>query len=111
MSFKLRWSPEALEDLDRIWREVREASGDYDTADEYIAGLRKAVGRKREYPLSGTPLNFMGMFTGIRYVPYKRYLAFYRVRNNRIEVGRVLFDAADYMNRLFGFFIDGKPEE
>lgn len=103
MTCKLRWSPEALKDLDRIWEEVLEASGDIDTAERYIAGLRKTVSRKREYPESGTPLNFMGVFTGIRYVHYKRYLAFYRIRNDRMEIGRVLFDGCDYMDKLLEY--------
>ena len=65
--------------------------------------------QKKDFPESGTPLNFMGVFSGIRFVHYKRYLVFYRVRNNAMEIGRVLFDGSDYMNKLFGF-IDGKTE-
>ena len=109
MICKLLWSSDALDDLDRIWTEVNEASGDFDVADDYIAGLRKAISQKREYPMTGTPLNFMGVFTGIRFVHYKRYLAFYRVRDDVMEVGRILFDGSDYMNKLFGF-IDGGTE-
>ena len=108
MICKLRWTPEALNDLDRIWDEVLEVSGEMDTADRYIAGLRKAVSRKREYPESGTPLNFMGVFTGIRFVHFKKYLAFYRIRNDRIEIIRILFDRSDYIDKLFGY-IDNNP--
>ena len=68
-----------------------------------ISGLRNEISRKREYPHSGTPLEFLGMSTGIRYVHYKRYLVFYRVRKDAIEIGRVLFDGSDYMKKLFGF--------
>lgn len=103
MTFKLLWSPEARDDLDRIRMDVLKASGDLDTADRYIAGLRSAVSRKREFPQSGSPLNFMGVFTGIRFVHYKRYMVFYRVRDNSLEVGRVLFDGSDYSKILFGF--------
>ena len=108
MICKLRWTPEALKDLDRIWEEVLEASGEMDTADRYIAWLRMAVSRKREFPESGTPLNFMGVFTGIRFVHFKRYLAFYRIQSDRLEVIRILFDSSDYMNKLFGY-IDSDP--
>jgi plasmid stabilization system protein ParE len=103
MNFRLLWSSDALDDLDSIWKDVLKASGDYETADSYIAGLRNEISRKREYPHSGTPLKFLGMSAGIRYVHYKRYLVFYRVRKDAIEIGRVLFDGSDYMKKLFGF--------
>lgn len=103
MNFRLLWSPQARDDLDSIRMDILKASGDLDTADRYIDGLRNAVRRKREFPQSGLPLNFMGVFTGIRFVHYKRYLVFYRVRDDVLEVGRVLFDGSDYMKTLFGF--------
>ncbi|MBR3017031.1 MAG: type II toxin-antitoxin system RelE/ParE family toxin [Clostridia bacterium] len=102
MSCQLRWSPAALEDLDSIWSDVLEASGDVVTADRFVAGLREAVSGKKEFPMSGTPLLFMGVFTGIRYVRFKRYIAFCRVRGDVLEVSRVLFEASDYMKPLFG---------
>ena len=91
MTCRLLWSSDALDDLDSIWKDVLTASGDSETADRYIAGLRKEIILKKEYPHSGTPLEFMGMFTGIRFVHYKRYLVFYRIRKDAIEIGRVLF--------------------
>ena len=102
MSHKLRYSPEALDDLDRIWSEVWEVSRDFDTADKYIDDLRDKVRKKIDFPKSGSPLFYMGEFTGIYLVYFKEYIAFYRIRGDAIEVGRVLFAKSDYMKTFFG---------
>ena len=44
----------------------------------------------------------MGEFTGIYYVTFKEYIAFYRINENRMEIGRILFARSDYMKTLFG---------
>ena len=44
----------------------------------------------------------MGEFTGIYYVAFKEYIAFYRINENRMEIGRILFARSDYMKTLFG---------
>lgn len=102
MSFKLRYSPEALDDMDRVWSEVWEASRDFDTADKYIADLRARIRKKTDFPKSGSPLSYMGEFTGIYMVFLKSYIAFYRIRDDAIEVGRVLYAGSDYMKTFFG---------
>ena len=102
MSCDLRYSPAALEDLDHIWYGVCEASGSFDTADRYLDDLRDKIRKKKKYPKTGNPLLYMGEFTGIYMVPFKAYIAFYRIRGNVMEVGRVLYSKSDYMKTLFG---------
>ena len=102
MSFEVTYSPLAEEDLDIVWDEVFEASQNFDTADKYVRDLRAEVRKKKKYPKTGTPLTFMGEFTGLYYVTFKEYRAFYRIIGNLIEVGRVLFARSDYMKTLFG---------
>lgn len=102
MSYTIVYAPEAQSDLDRIWDEVYETSKSVEIADQYIEGLRNALRKKKHYPKTGSSLSFMGEPTGIYYVSFKRYIAFYRIRDKRIEVGRVLFAGSDYMKSLFG---------
>ena len=102
MTYELVYSPESLEDLDRIWSEVWEVSRDPDTADEYIKGLRGSVRKKRDYPKSGIPVSYMGEFTGIYMVSFKAYIAFYRIHGNVIEIGRFLYAKSDYLRILYG---------
>ncbi len=99
---KLRYSPEALVDLDRVWLEVLEASQDLKPTEQYIEDLRNAVRKKTAFPKSGSPLFWNGVFTGIYFVPFKAYLAFYRVNEASVEVGRILPMKSDYMKTLFG---------
>lgn len=102
MIFSVRYTPEAVRDLDSVWDGVVEASKSYDIADRYVAGLRGAIAKKRQFPMSGSPLLYRGLFTGFYYVNYKKYMIFYRVKDNYIEVLRVIMSKRDYMTILFG---------
>ena len=102
MSYELVYSPESLEDLDRIWAEIWDASGAFDIADNYVDGLRDSVKAKKKYPKTGMPLSYMGEFTGIYMARFKAYIAFYRIRGSIIEVGRFLYAKSDYLKILFG---------
>ena len=102
MSYELVYSPESLDDLDKIWSEVWDASGDFDIADRYVDGLRNSVRIKKKYPRSGIPLSYLGEFTGIYMVQFKAYIAFYRIHGSVIEVGRFLYAKSDYLKILFG---------
>ncbi len=102
MSAELRYTPDALRDLTAVWRSVYEVSKSMETADEYVAGILRALEAKKPFPLSGSPLDFNGLATGIYSVPYKRYRAFYRVRDGAMEVGRILPTRRDYVAVLFG---------
>ena len=108
MSYKLVYSPVSIEDLDRIWTEVWTASKSVEISDQYVNGLITSVKKKIDYPKSGSPVSYMGEFTGIYMVSFKAYVAFYRIRGNVIEVGRFLFAKSDYMQALFGW---SEPEE
>lgn len=98
----IRYSPEAVNDLEIIWEGVLEVSGSFDTADAYIQGIRDEIRKRKLYPQSGKRLHYDGEFSGIYYVTYKEYHVFYRVREDVIEVGRVLYGGSDYIRTLFG---------
>lgn len=50
MSYGVRYTPEAIRDLDALWDGVYEASKDYDTADRYVDGLMGKIAEKKEFP-------------------------------------------------------------
>ena len=102
MSVRLVYSPAAVRDLERVWDEVFAASADAETADGYLEALREAIRAKTEFPRSGRPVEYCGLFTGFYLVRCKAYSAFYRVREDRMEAARVLFFRQDYMAVLFG---------
>lgn len=102
MNYEVTYSSVAEDDLDRVWDEVYMASQDFDTADKYVNDLRAVIRKIKKYPKTGTQLTYMGEFTGIYYVTFKEYIAFYRIVGNLIEVGRILFARSDYIKILFG---------
>ena len=102
MTYSIRYSPEAVRDMDAVWDGILKASGNYDIADRYIDELRAAIATKKAYPFSGTPLQYRGLFTGFYSINYKKYKAFYRVHDGFIEVARVIMVKRDYMRILFG---------
>lgn len=59
---EIKYSPQALRDLDGIWDDIVRVSVGYDTADIYISNIRDAVKGKREFPKSGTPLYYGNFF-------------------------------------------------
>lgn len=111
MTCKVRYTPKAQRDMDDVWEGVYEASGDFDTADRYVLGLMDAVAEKKEFPQSGIPLEYRGLFTGYYSVNYKAYKAFYRIRNDCIEVLRIVLMKQDYMQILFNPDMTGIPPE
>lgn len=102
MVYHLRYSPIAENDLDRVWDEVWEASQSFDIADKYVENLRSALKKKTKYPKTGSPLTYMGEFTGLYFVTFKAYMAFYGISGNAINVARVIYSGSDYMKILFG---------
>ncbi len=102
MTDKNRYAPEALRDMDAVWDGVWEASGSYDLADQYVNEFADVIAGKKEFPLSGIPLYYRGLFTGYYSVNFKAYKAFYRVREDCIEAARIVMKKQNYMKKLFG---------
>lgn len=100
MSYIVKFSPLALADLDRVYYEVFQACLDNNTTRKYVSELIDKIENKKEFPESGTPLNFNNIFTGYRFVIYKSYIAFYYIDSNTIYVDRVLYSKSDYIKKL-----------
>lgn len=106
MNYSIRYTPQAMRDMDAVWDSVFEASMAYDIADRYVEEFTDAIAEKRFFPFSGIPLQYRGLFTGFYSVNYKKYKALYRVRDCYVEVIRIIMTKRDYMTILFG-----EPEE
>ncbi len=106
MICSVRYTPQAMRDMDAVWDGVYEASKNFDIADRYVEAFADEISSKRLFPFSGIPLLYRGMFTGFYSVTYKKYKAFYRVKDGYAEVLRIIPAKRDYMTILFG-----EPEE
>jgi addiction module RelE/StbE family toxin len=83
---ELRWSSRAADDLERIANRIRKDSSE--AAQRVALALYEGVGHLREYPHSGRP----GREEGSRELVYPRlpYLAVYRVRDDVVEISRII---------------------
>ena len=102
MTYKIRYTPEAQRDMDRIWDDVLETSKDYDITSKYLKEMRNAISKKGKAPKTGTPLYYCGLFTGYYHIRFKAYTVFYRIEDDRMEVAHVIPVKRDYMVILFG---------
>lgn len=99
--YPIRYSSEAVNDLDIVWDDVYEASKNYDIADKYVDDLMDQIQEKEIFPQSGIPLLYGNLFTGFYSVNFKKYKAFYRIKDGYIEVARIIMNKRDYMKIIF----------
>lgn len=98
----IKYSPEALNDLDEIWIYISESLSNPVSANNTINGILDTIDVLKEFPKSGKPLEFSnGINTNYRFVRYKNYIAFYRVSDNNIFVDRIIYGKRDSMKILF----------
>jgi plasmid stabilization system protein ParE len=93
--------------MDAVWDGVYEASRNFDVADRYVSEFVDEIEAKKLFPLSGIPLQYRGLFTGYYSVNFKKYKAFYRVRDGYVEVARIIMTKSNYMKILFDEPEDG----
>ncbi|MDY4812704.1 MAG: type II toxin-antitoxin system RelE/ParE family toxin [Ruminococcus sp.] len=99
---KIKYSPEALNDLDEIWKYISVNLSNLISANNTINGILDTIDVLKEFPKSGKPLEFSnGIKTNYRFVRYKNYIAFYRISDNNIFVDRIIYGKRDYMKILF----------
>ena len=77
---------QAKDDLIEIWLYI--AADSPSTADLFIDYVYKQAGKLCSNPELGRKRD--ELLTGIRCLPVKRYLIFYRINKNNIEIVRVL---------------------
>ena len=102
MRYRIRYTPAAQRDMDIVWDGVLAASASYDTADKYVDEFAEKIAGKTDFPESGIPLYYRGLFTGFYSINFKAYKAFYRIKDGYIEVIRVLPAMMEYLKILFG---------
>lgn len=103
MQSKIEYSPRALKDLDEIWDYIEVKLCNPSAAQNTVDGIMDRVDGIASFPESGSKLEFEnGLNSGYRYVVFKNYLAFYRLKpNDVVYVDRVIYGGRDYMSILF----------
>lgn len=103
MQSKIEYSPRALKDLDEIWDYIEVELCNPSAAQNTVDGIMDRVDGIASFPESGSKLEFEnGLNSCYRYVVFKNYLAFYRLKpNDIVYVDRVIYGGRDYMSILF----------
>ena len=100
---ELKYSPEALRDLDEIWKYIHSDLCNPDAADNTVNTILDKTEALRDFPYSGTPLDVISrIHSDYRFVTANSFLAFYRVYDGIVYVDRVLYERRDCLRVLFG---------
>jgi toxin ParE1/3/4 len=81
------WSPEALADIDHLWDYYVQAAGP-STADRILREIAKAVAVMGDFPLAGRARDEIR--SGLRSLAVTPQIVFYRLKDDRPEIVRVL---------------------
>ncbi len=89
---RIRWSPEAVDDLDRIFHRIR--LDNPDAARRVAREIYRRVDRLKVFPTRGR----VGRVEGTRELVFTPlpYIAVYRVAENIVEIGRIYHGAQDW---------------
>lgn len=102
MKVSVKFSPEALKDLDEICDYIANVLKSPDAADNTVNKILDKTDLLSDNPEIGTQLFFENdLFSGYRYMVSDNYLAFYRITNESVFVDRVIYGKRDYMKILF----------
>ena len=103
MQSKIEYSPKAVRDLDEIWDYIENELCNPSAAQNTIDGIMDKIDDLAMFPESEAKLEFdNGLESGYRFVVFKNYFAFYRLRpDNVVYVDSVVYAGRDYMRILF----------
>jgi toxin ParE1/3/4 len=89
------YRPEAVDDLEEIFRFVLDLSRDRHTARRFVERIRERCRRIGETPLGGTPRDDLA--PGIRTVPFeRRAVVAYRMVDGAVEITNIFYGGRDY---------------
>ena len=99
----LKYSHEALKDLDEIWEYINSDLCNPDAADHTVNAILDKTESLREFPYSGVPLDTISrIHSNYRFIPVNSFLAFYRVQDGVVYIDRILYSRRDCLRILFG---------
>lgn len=81
------WAPEALDDIDLLWNYYAEVAG-RPTADKIVREIAKVVKTIEDFPFAGRARDEIR--TGLRSLAVTPQIVFYRLKNDRPEIVRIL---------------------
>ena len=109
MKNKIYYSPEARQDLDKIWEHIASELQNPSAAEKTINHILHAVSQLEDFAEIGALLSSIADVEGdYRVLVTGKYLTIYRVQRKEVYVDRILYGQRDYLRILFGDMTDEK---
>ena len=103
MGSNIRYSTQALHDLDDIWEHIAHELQNPSAAKRVVDKIMDAVDQLKMFQEMGSPLSAIaGENAGYRFLVSGSYMVFYRPHGGDVYVDRVLYGRRDYLRILFG---------
>lgn len=100
---EIKFSPEAISDLQQTKTYITNELCNEQAAVSTIAKITKKIRMLADFPASGAPLSsIVGFETDYRFLVCGNYTAFYRIENQTVNIIRVLYGRRNFMQILFG---------
>lgn len=103
MSAKIRYSVQALDDLEAIWNYLAIDCDNTRAAQRIVGDIMNRADRLADMPESGQSLDARCIIhSDYRFLAVGRYIAFYRYDKNGVSIDRILDSRSDFLKKLFG---------
>lgn len=103
MNNRIRYSPEALQDLNEIWDHIMLDFDNPKSAARLIDEIQDHIDRLETFPEMGARLSSIAdVISDYRFLVIGKYMAFYRVSGGYIYIDRILYGRRNYLRILFG---------
>ena len=100
---KVRYTPEALRDLQRISASIMEKFNNETVEKRVLKNIAGAIRGLEVFPYKGVEVQaVVGVLTDYRYIFNEKNYVFYRIEEEEISIIRILNEKQDYMRVLFG---------
>ncbi len=100
---EIKFSPEAINDLQKTKKYIAEELCNEQAAVGTIAKITKKIRMLADFPESGAPLySVIDIETDYRFFICGNYTAFYRLENNIVYIIRILYGRRNFVQILFG---------
>ena len=101
MSYTINYTEKALDDLNDCFDYIILADCDVIAAERFIDSITDYIEILTENPELGKILVLESYKTNYRYLVYKKYMIFYSVANNNIDILRIIHSRRDNIAILF----------
>lgn len=104
MKNNIHYSPEAQNDLDKIWEYIFSELCNPQAAEHTVTNIMDTVDKLEDFSGIGTPLSSVtDLENDYRFLISGNYMIFYRVIGQDIFIDRILYSRRDYLRILFPY--------